>query len=113
MSVNEFTISPPDKLSFRGSPDTQIRFNAETTTLLSDALFRVFNDIDHTRILRISSSGITTGTTRVLSAPDSDGVIALYQAPVASIGLNEKTDSQKITDIITALRTHGILGPNA
>ena len=32
---------------------------------------------------------------------------------VAAIGLNAKSDADKITDIITALRSHGILGPNA
>ena len=34
-------------------------------------------------------------------------------AQVASIGLNAKSDTDKITDIIAALRAHGLLGPNA
>jgi len=32
---------------------------------------------------------------------------------VAAIGLDAMTDSQKITAIISALRAHGIIGPNA
>jgi len=34
-------------------------------------------------------------------------------AQVAAIGLDAKTDTQKITDIIAALRAHGLLGPDA
>lgn len=34
-------------------------------------------------------------------------------AQVASIGLNAKSDTDKITDIIVALRAHGLLGANA
>jgi len=33
--------------------------------------------------------------------------------PVPAIGLDAETDANKITAIITALRTHGLLGPNA
>ena len=33
-------------------------------------------------------------------------------AQVAAIGLNAKNDADKITDIISALRAHGLLGPN-
>ena len=32
---------------------------------------------------------------------------------IAAIGLDAKTDTQKITDIIAALRSLGLLGPNA
>jgi hypothetical protein len=48
---------------------------------ISDAIFRIFNSIDITKILKFDLSGITTGTTRTLSIPDQDGVIALYEAP--------------------------------
>jgi hypothetical protein len=34
-------------------------------------------------------------------------------AQVASIGLDAKSDANKITDIIAALRAHGLLGANA
>lgn len=32
---------------------------------------------------------------------------------VPAIGLDAKTDSEKITAIIAALRAHGLMGPNA
>jgi len=39
--------------------------------------------------------------------------VKVVGAQVAAIGLDAKTDTQKITDIIAALRAHGLLGPNA
>lgn len=39
--------------------------------------------------------------------------VQVVGAQVAAIGLDAKSDADKITDIITALRAHGILGPNA
>jgi hypothetical protein len=39
--------------------------------------------------------------------------VKVLGAQVAAIGLDAKADAAKITDIITALRAHGIIGPNA
>ena len=41
------------------------------------------------------------------------GAVKVVGAQVAAIGLNAKSDAAKITDIITALRAHGLIGPNA
>ncbi len=40
-----------------------------------DSTFTVFDNTDNTKILSLETSGITTGTTRTLTAPDFDGTI--------------------------------------
>jgi hypothetical protein len=45
--------------------------------VFSDAAFTVFSDGDSTKNLQLSLSGITTGTTRTLTAPNKSGTIAL------------------------------------
>lgn len=47
------------------------------TTTVVDGLFSVLGSSDATRKLRFEADGITTGTTRVLTAQDEDGTIAL------------------------------------
>ena len=42
-----------------------------------DNVFRVQDDLDITKQIAFQASGITTGTTRTLTAPDADGIIAL------------------------------------
>lgn len=39
--------------------------------------------------------------------------VPVVRDQVPAIGLNAKTDTNKITDIIAALRAHGLIGPNA
>ncbi|MEH6345653.1 MAG: hypothetical protein V7785_11245, partial [Bermanella sp.] len=41
-----------------------------------DSTFTVFDDGDNTKILSLETSGITTGTTRTLTAPNFDGTIS-------------------------------------
>ncbi|MEH6347327.1 MAG: hypothetical protein V7785_19685, partial [Bermanella sp.] len=41
-----------------------------------DSTFTVYDNADNTKILAIQTSGITTGNTRTLTAPDFDGTIA-------------------------------------
>jgi len=83
------------------------------STIFDDSLFKIIDNGDATKAVQFDCAGITTGNTRVLIVPDSGGVVALVQEPVSAIGLNAKSDADKITDIITALRTHNILGPNS
>jgi hypothetical protein len=45
--------------------------------VFSDAAFTVYSDGDSTKNLQLSLSGLTTGTTRTLTAPDASGTIAL------------------------------------
>lgn len=47
------------------------------TTTVVDGIFSVLGSSDATRKLRFEADGITTGTTRVLTAQDEDGTIAL------------------------------------
>jgi len=83
------------------------------STIFDDSLFKIIDNGDATKAVQFDCAGITTGNTRVLIVPDSGGVVALVQEPVSAIGLNAKSDADKITDIITVLRTHNILGPNS
>ena len=45
--------------------------------VMSDAAFLIYDDGDATRNLKFQLSGITTGTTRTLTAPDASGTIQL------------------------------------
>ena len=47
--------------------------------VFSDAAFTVYSDGDSTKNLQLSLSGLTTGTTRTLTAPDASGTIALLE----------------------------------
>ena len=42
-----------------------------------DSTFRIFNNTDNTKELKIDASGITTGITRTLTIPDASGIIEL------------------------------------
>ena len=45
--------------------------------VFSDANFTVYNEADATKNVKLDASGVTTGTTRTLTAPDASGVISL------------------------------------
>ncbi|MCK5600277.1 hypothetical protein KAR91_00220 [Candidatus Pacearchaeota archaeon] len=49
----------------------------EPQTEFSDADFAILDNIDNTKEMQFEASSITTGTTRILTIPDADGVIAL------------------------------------
>ena len=55
--------------------------------VFSDANFTLYDDADSTKNLQFQLSGITTGTTRTLSAPDASGTIALTSLVGASAEL--------------------------
>ena len=61
-----------------------------------------------TEIYRIFSGDVAVNVTEV-----QVNDIKVLGDRVAAIGLDAMTDSQKITAIISALRAHGIIGPNA
>jgi hypothetical protein len=48
-----------------------------TQTLFCEGTLQIADTTDNTKVLEFDASGITTGTTRTLSAPDQDGQIAL------------------------------------
>lgn len=53
------------------------------------------------------------GASAVVTTSYSVGANKVVGAQVAALGLNVKSDANKITDIIAALRAHGLLGPDA
>jgi hypothetical protein len=58
-------------------PGTTAGSSSTLATDFSDAQFTIFNNADNTKELEFDVSGVTTSTTRTLTAPDSDGTIAL------------------------------------
>ncbi|MHA1690055.1 MAG: hypothetical protein ACTSU7_00325 [Candidatus Heimdallarchaeaceae archaeon] len=48
-----------------------------TTTEFSDSQFKIFDNLDATKIMQFNNDSITTGNTRTLTVPDADGTIAL------------------------------------
>lgn len=49
---------------------------ADATTF-DDSTFRIFDNVDNTKLIAFEASGITTGTTRTFTAPDASGTLAL------------------------------------
>lgn len=90
------TLAAPG-ISFVGDPDTGFYrigansfgavaggalaalFDANGLTV-KDALFRIVDDADGTKIAKFQASGITTATTRTYILPDSNGTLALSGA---------------------------------
>lgn len=62
--------------------DGQGRLTAASNTgNIYDNVLRVQDNVDPTKQVAFECSGITTGTTRILSVADSDGTIALLSSP--------------------------------
>ena len=53
--------------------------SGSAVTNFSDVNFTVFDNVDPTKILQFENSGISTGTTRTLTIPDSSGTVALKE----------------------------------
>ena len=62
-----------------GSGNTQ-------STIFQDSTFQIYDGIDPTKILQFEVGGITPSTTRVLSAPDKSGTIALDSDVIHTTG---------------------------
>ena len=77
---------------------------AAAATEYSDAQFRIFDNVDSTKEIAFEASGITTGTTRTITVPDTDVTISAYGATLiddanttvaqATLGLTIGTDVQ-------------------
>jgi hypothetical protein len=59
------------------SRDTDYQFVGTLPSVMNDSEFLVYDDTDATKNLKFQLSGITTGTTRTLTAPDASGRIQL------------------------------------
>jgi hypothetical protein len=57
--------------------------------LLRDSNFRIINNADITKELAFDASGIATGTTRTVSAPDNSGMLMLSGAGLTPATLNQ------------------------
>jgi len=78
----------------------------EATTRTSALIYGVFNATPSSQTLTLNAAvdalvSYSVAGTKVVGTQ------------VSAIGLNAKSDADKITDIITALRAHGLIGPNA
>ena len=76
------TLSLPAALTFTGKTITGGTFSGPILTgissfAISDAGFTITDNGDATKIIAFEASGITTGTTRTLTAPNASGTIAL------------------------------------
>jgi hypothetical protein len=59
-----------------------------SSTVFPDNTFRVFDDVDSTKQLALQTSGITTATTRTVTAQNSDGTMALIAGADKAIQFN-------------------------
>lgn len=70
------TLSLPAALTFTGKTVTGGTFTAPTINV-NDDVFTLRDNVDTTKLMQFQLSGITTGTTRTLTAPNASGTIAL------------------------------------
>ena len=59
------------------SRDADYTYAGTMPDVFSDAVFTLYDESDSTKNLQFQLSGISTGTTRTLTAPNKSGVIAL------------------------------------
>lgn len=68
------------------------------STVFADNVFRIQDNGDTTKQIAFEASGITTGTTRTLTAPNANGTIALAATTLAGYGI---TDAWNVTGTTT------------
>lgn len=103
---NEILLS---RVTFEGAWDGPI--TTLQTVSVADLTFKIFDDVDPTKILQFQCSGITTGTTRTLTAPDADTTIAglsVAQSFTATQTFNATTPTTAV--IINTANTGGFSG---
>lgn len=61
------------------------------TVNVTDSLFSIKDNSDATKIIKFEASGITTGTTRTLTAPNSSGTLALLGPGVSAYNANTQS----------------------
>lgn len=88
-------IDGSDRLQFNG-----VLLPTSASSVFSDAGFKLVDDIDSTKTLQFQVSGLTTGTTRTLTAPDASGSLIL---DTASQTLTNKTLSSPVINTPTGI----------
>lgn len=81
-----------------GTTDTQTLSNK---CLIAD-LTKLIDQVDPTKILRWDASGITTGTTRILSFPDANGTLVLA-------ALAQTLDQKTLTNAVLTSTTNNVV----
>ena len=90
--------------------------NASTNSLSNSIALGKGAQVTASNQIVIGDANVTSLTTAAAINTALNYKVATVQvvgAQVAAIGLDAQTDAQKITAIISALRAHGLLGPNA
>lgn len=92
-----------------GTTDTQTLTNK--TIVIADANLSIVDDGDATKILKFQSSGITTGTTRTLIAPDANTTIVGTDATQTLT--NKSLTGASITDFLQFVHSASPANPAA
>ncbi|MGA1354855.1 MAG: hypothetical protein ACO32I_08805, partial [Candidatus Limnocylindrus sp.] len=80
------------RVATTGTRATDWTYAGEFPDVFSDANFLLYDESDSTKNLKFQLSGITTGTTRTLTAPDASGTIALTTDIPAGLADGDKGD---------------------
>jgi hypothetical protein len=59
---------------------------ADQNTSFADNVFEIFDNFDNTRIMQFGCGGISSGNTRVLTAPDDNGTLVLLKGQLGGSG---------------------------
>ena len=84
------------------SRDADYTYGGTLGDVFSDSVFLLYDEADTTRNLQFSLGGISTGTTRTLTAPDASGTIALTSDLTSGVGGSTSTDNAIIRADSTA-----------
>lgn len=104
------TITLPDSdITLVGTSNTQTLANKS----LSDAVTSIIDDGDNTKKIQFQVSGVTTGTTRTITAPDASGTMTLLgNASNGSGNIVLTTNASLITPNIGTATANFISGVN-
>ena len=105
---NEVSVSNGDGVSGNPTLSLPSTLALRTKTVqVQDNNFTISDDVDSTKLIAFQASGITTGTTRTLTAPDASGTIAL----TSDLSSYQPLDSTLTS--LAAYNTNGLLTQTA
>jgi hypothetical protein len=94
------------RVATTGTRATDWTYAGEFPDVFSDANFLLYDESDSTKNLKFQLSGITTGTTRTLTAPDASGTIALLSNFLSAfkdaVVISPSADMSVTSDIVVA-----------
>lgn len=74
-------------------------FTGDLTT--TDINFFILDNVDPTKVLKFQANGITTGTTRTLTAPDENGTIVVNAFKTIAVAGQSDVVAESATDTLT------------